>query len=173
MNPITRTYRANPRRVSVIGCVLCTVLALLFWSVGQQRWNSWLAGTLSVVCGLVALLLMFYKEVRIDPTGGVVTVTTRLFGLLRVRQRARRLSEFKAICPYVSDEGEGGGQTTWAVALDPKAGYPLDLQYFSGPTARLEADEFAQELGEATGLEVKPETVAHLFGFHRLKRPKQ
>lgn len=172
MDGAIRTYRANPRRVSVIGFVLCSILALLFWSVGRQRWNSWIAGTIGVVCGLAALMLVFYKEVSIDNSARVVTETTLLFGLLRVRRRIRRLSEFRAICYYVSSESDGGRQE-WAVALDPEVGYPLDLQYFSGPTANLEANEFAEGLGRSTGLEIKQETVQHLFGLHRIKRAKQ
>jgi energy-converting hydrogenase Eha subunit G len=135
-------------------------------------WNRWIAYTVSVVCGLIALMLIFYKQVSINTTGGVVMETTLLFGLLRVRQRRRQFSEFKAICYYVSDQGEGGCQT-WAVALDPQAGYPLDLRYFFSRTAHLEALEFANELGRATGLEVKQQMVKNLFGFHRMKRAKQ
>jgi hypothetical protein len=172
MNQTTTTYRAVPRGVALFGFVLCAVLAVLFWSVGQQTWNSWIARTISVVCGLIALMLVFYKQVSIDTTHGVVRETTLLFGLLRVRRRDRRLSKFRAICCYVSNESEGGSQT-WAVALDPESGYPLDLRYFSSPTARLEADEFAKELGRTTGLEVKHEAVKHLFGLHRIKRAKQ
>ena len=172
MHQAIRTYRASPRRVSVIGFVLCSVLAVLFWSFGSQMWKSWIAGSISVVCGLIALMLIFYKQVSIDTTGGLVTETTLLFGFLRVRQRDRRLGEFRSICYYVSDEGEGGCQT-WAVALDPQAGYPLDLHYVFSPTAQLQANEFASELGRATGLEVKQETLKNLFGFHRMKRAKQ
>jgi len=158
MHPAATTYRPSPRRVSVIGFVLCAVLAFLFWSVGERRWNTWIARTISVVCGLVALMLVFYKEIGIDPTGGVVTETTLLFGFPRVRQRDRRFSEFRAVRCYVSSESDGGSKT-WAVALVPAAGYPLDLRYFSDSTASLHADEFAKELGHTTGLEVKHETA--------------
>jgi hypothetical protein len=156
VNQTATTYRANPRRVSVIGFVLCAVLAFLFWDVGQLRWSTWIARTISVVCGLVALMLVFYKEVSIDPAAGVVTETTLLFGLLRVRRRDRRFSEFRAVRCYVSSESDGGTKT-WAVALVPEAGYPIDLRYFSDPTAGDEADEFARELGDTTGLEVRSE----------------
>jgi len=156
MNSAATTYRPSPRRVSVIGFVLCAVLAILFWSVGQHRWNTWIARSISVVCGLVALMLVFYKEVSIDPTGGVVREITLLFGFLRVRRRDRRFSEFRAVRCYVSSESDGGLKT-WAVALVPAAGYPLDLRYFSGPTASLQADEFARELGHTTCLEVRHE----------------
>jgi hypothetical protein len=154
--------------VSVVGFVLGAVLAVLFWSVGPQMWKSWVAHTVSVVCGLIALMLIFYKEVSIDTTSGVVTETTLLFGVLRARRCHRQLSEFRAVCYYLSDEGEGGCQT-WAVALDPRAGYPLQLRHFFSPTAHLEASEFANELGRTTGLEVKQEIMENLFGFHRIK----
>src|ERR1051326_2231530 len=104
MNQATRTYRAGPKSVSVIGFVLCSVLAVLFWSLGPAMWKAWIACTVSVACGLIALMLIFYKQDSVDTTAGVVTETTLLFGLLRVRQRDRRLSEFRAICYYVSDE---------------------------------------------------------------------
>src|SRR5438132_241500 len=72
MNPTATTYRPSPRRVSVVGFVLCAVLAILFWDAGAPRWNTWITRSISVVCGLVALMLVFYKEVSIDPNGGVV-----------------------------------------------------------------------------------------------------
>jgi len=158
MNTTATTYRPSPRRVSVIGFVLCAVLAILFWSVGALRWNIWITRSISVVCGLVALMLVFYKEVSIDPTGGVVREITLLFGFLRVRRRDRRFSEFRAVRCYVSSESEGG-RKTWAVALVPAVGYPLDLRYFSDATASFRADEFATELGHTIGLEVRHETA--------------
>ena len=58
----------------------------------------------------------------------------------------------------VYSESEGG-RKTWAVALVPAAGYPLDLRYFSDATASFQADEFATELGHTTGLEVRHEAA--------------
>jgi hypothetical protein len=103
-------------------------------------------------------MLVFCKEISIDPAGRVVREITLLFGFLRVWRRDRRFSEFHAVRCYVSSESEGGLKT-WAVALVPAAGYPLDLGYFSDPTANLQAEEFARELGHTTGLEVRHETA--------------
>ena len=158
MNTAAKTYRPSPRRISVIGFVICAVLSFLFWDVGPQQWNTWIARAISVVCGLVALMLVFYKEVSIDATGQVVTEMTLLFGFLPVRRRERRFSEFRAVRCYVSNESDGGSKT-WAVALVPASGYALDLRYFSDPTARLQAGDFASELGHTTGLEVRHETA--------------
>ena len=170
MNQSIRTYRPNLRRVSVIGFVLCSILAVLFWSVGLR--DTWIDRAIGTVCGLVAVLLVFYKEIGIDTDAGVVTETTLLFGLVPVRKRTRRLSEFRAICWYVSSVTDGGSKT-WAVVLDPEVGYPLDLKYFSSSTASFEASEFAEELGRATGLEFREEKIERLFGFRRLKRVRR
>src|SRR5690349_1250763 len=134
MNPTATTYRPSPRRISIIGFVLCAVLAIMFWDAGAPNWNTWITRSISVVCGLVALMLAFYKEISIDPTGRVVRESTLLFGFLRVWRRDRRFSEFRAVRCYVSNQSDGGLKT-WAVALVPAAGYPLDLRYFSDPTA--------------------------------------
>lgn len=167
MNHAATIYRASPRRISIIGFVICATLAILFWSVGPLQWSNWVSKTISVVCGLIALMLVFYKEVSIDPTGGVVTEKTLLFGLLRVRRRERRLSEFSTVCYYVSSKTDGGLKT-WAVALVPKAGYPLDLRYFSGPEANLQADRCASDLAQTIGLEVRHETLSELFSYRKL-----
>src|SRR5580765_6832574 len=92
-----------------------------FMSQEPYGHDSWVTKTISVVCGLIALMLVFYNEVSIDPTGGVVTETIRLFGFLRVWRRERRLSEFSAVSYYVSSVSDGGLKT-WAVTLVPKAG---------------------------------------------------
>jgi len=158
MNPTATTYRPSPRRIPVIGFVLCAVLAILFWDAGAPSWNTWITRSVSVICSLVALMLVFYKEICVDPTGRVVREITLLFGFLRVWRRDRGFNEFHAVRCYVSSESEGGLKT-WAVALVPAAGYPLDLGYFSDPTASLHADEFARELGQTIGLEVRHETA--------------
>lgn len=153
MKETVRTYRANPRGVSVFGFLLCAVLATLFWSVGEFMWNIWIARAVSIVCGLIALMLIFYKEISIDSSGGLVTETTLLFGFFQVRRRERRLSEFRGVCCYVSNESDGGAKT-WAVALVPASGYPIDLRYFSHDAAGVQAEEFARELERTTGLEI-------------------
>jgi hypothetical protein len=154
MSQTATTYRPSPRRVSIFGFVLCSVLAILFWSVAPHSWNVWIARSISVVCGLIALMLIFYKEITIDSAAGIVTETTLLFGFLRVRRRHRPFAEFKAIRSYISTESDGG-VPTWAVALVPRTGYALDLRYFSDAAASRDSAEFANDLERSTGLEVE------------------
>lgn len=151
MNTIT-THRVISCGIQTFGLVLCIVLTVV-----ASRIPGWIPRVMSIVTGIVALLLLFFHETRIDIRKGIVTEVCKLLRFVSVWQRQREFNQFRGIAVYCSSDGESDDiSSTWQVALQPHLGSSIDIRQFSSPPGKESpnAQAFARELSHATGLEV-------------------
>jgi hypothetical protein len=133
--------------------VFALVFVIILGTVAAQ-FPHWLARTWSVLCGIMAVGLLFFRETHIDIERRIATEVTRLLGIIPLPVRERAFAEFQAIrcfCHSSSDISD-----TWVVALRPRRGHETWVRKFSTgvgddcPAAR----DFAHELSATTGLEL-------------------
>jgi hypothetical protein len=153
MNTIT-THSVISRGIQTFGLVVCIALTVCFARVSGDGWIPRIACAFS---GFVGVLLLFFRETRIDVDKRFVMETCRLLGLILVWWRERPFDEFRGIECYCSSDLKGDDiSSTWQVALRPLSDPVIEVrQFYSKPGERsLEAEAFARELSRQTGLEL-------------------
>jgi hypothetical protein len=122
-------------------------------AIGAGCIDYWVLRVCSVMCAALAVCLLFFPEIQIDPFRGRVVKVDRFLGILPVLQRERLITDFEGIHCHARG---GAEDTTWLVALHPRTGRDVIVRQFSAPADHdcLEAREFARELSSLTGLKV-------------------
>jgi hypothetical protein len=115
-----------------------------------------------VFIGCVAIALLFFPETQIDVERGAIVEVVRFLGIWTVRQRHRSKEEFAGIKCYCLRTEDDESSSEWMVELHPKSGRPRCIRQFFGPRGSVdcpEAQAFARELSQVTGLEVLSDRV--------------
>jgi len=146
------THRVISRGVQIFGLVGCVALTVV--GAGIPGWIPRLA---SIFTGVVALLLLFFRETRIDVQRRVVVEVCRVVGVIPFSRRERSMQEYAGISCYASSGVTHDISDTWTVALHPPSGRAVEVRQFSVTTGSEDCPEaraFARELSRETGLEL-------------------
>jgi hypothetical protein len=150
--PAVTTHRVISRGVQIFGLVLCVALTVV-----AARIPDWIPRIASIFTGLVALLLLFFRETRVDVQRRVVVEVCRVLGIIPFSKRERAMQEYAGISCYCSSGVTNDISDTWTVALHPHSGRAVEVRQFSvtsGSEDCPEARAFARELSRETGLEM-------------------
>ena len=138
--------------------VLALVVAISLTVAGAQfpDWGAWVC---SVICGIVALGLLFFRETHIDIERRVATEVTRFLGFIPFTRSEHAFTEFQAVRCFRHSSDDNAD--TWVVALQPSRGYEIWLRKFSTPLGEdcPAAREFAHEISTDTGLELREDAA--------------
>jgi hypothetical protein len=130
-------------------CVALTVVTI--------RIPHWIPRIASFFTGVIALLLLFFRETRIDIQRGVVVEVCRFLGVIPFSQRERTMQEYAGISCHCSSGVTNDISDTWTVALHPRSGRAVEVRQFSMATGSEDCPDaraFARELSRETGLEL-------------------
>lgn len=150
--PATTAHRVISRGVQVFGLVLCATLTIV-----AIRIPHWIPRIASFFTGVVALLLLFFRETQIDVQRGVVVEVCRFLGVIPFSRRVRAMREYAGISCHCSSGVTNDISDTWTVALHPRSGRALVVRQFPVTTGSADCPEaraFARELSRETGLEL-------------------
>ncbi|EEF60619.1 hypothetical protein [Pedosphaera parvula] len=150
--PRLKTYRVISPGVQIFGLALCVALTAV-----AIRIPDWIPRICGFFTGFVALLLLFFRETRIDIQRGVVVEVCRILGVIPFSRRERRMQEYAGISCHCSSGVTNDISDTWTVALHPRSGRAVALCQFSVTTGSKDcpkARAFACELSRETGLEL-------------------
>jgi hypothetical protein len=153
-NATITVHRTMGRSLQVFALAFVIVLGVV-----AVRIPHWIPKLCAAICALVALGLLFFRETHIDLRRKVATEITRLLGFIQMGNRERPFAEFQAVHCFC--HGSSDGVATWVVALRPRRGHEIWLRQFSTgasedcPAAR----DFAQDLSDATGLELQQDAT--------------
>ena len=150
--PAITTHRVIGRGVQVFGLVLCMTLTIV-----AIRIPHWIPRIASVFTGVVALLLLFFRETQIDIQHGVVIEVCRILGVIPISKRVRAMQEYAGISCHCSSGVTNDISDTWTVELHHRSRRAVTLRQFSVTTGNEDCPEaraFARELSRETGLEL-------------------
>jgi hypothetical protein len=157
MTAALQTHRVISRGLQVFALLLCVTLTAV-----AIRIPHWLPQMSAVITGVLAFLLLFFRETQIDIERGTVIEVCRILGVIPISRRERSMREYSGISCRCSSGVTHDISDTWMVALHPRSGRPIDIRQFSGPTGSEDCPEaraFARQLSRNTGLELIEHTL--------------